>query len=73
MIQKRAFSNEVEVHNCGRFVSSAEFVADSEGRVDLWKDAPLDDSSYEGVMPMGLFESLKPAPELRKGGDRVKD
>ena len=43
----------------GTWVSSARFVADAGGRVDLTEDAPLT-GSYEGADGMGLFWSAVP-------------
>jgi dienelactone hydrolase len=40
--------------------SHASFSADSQGRVDLFSNSPNNNSSYEGVDPMGLFWSMLP-------------
>jgi dienelactone hydrolase len=42
------------------WTSSATFMTDSHGRVDLAVARPLPSSSYSGADPMGLFWSLKP-------------
>jgi len=42
-----------------RYASSASFVADEQGRVDLARTAPVS-GSYEGADAMGLFWSAKP-------------
>lgn len=44
------------------FRSSARFVADAAGRVDVASAAPIA-GSYAGVDPMGLFWSMSPVPE----------
>jgi len=40
--------------------AQAHFAADAHGTVDLQRDAPLADSSYSGVSPMGLIWSQAP-------------
>ena len=48
------------------FESHAHYVADNEGEVDVCSDKSLG-GSYNGVEPMGLLWSMKPAPGQRKG------
>ena len=45
------------------FQSAARFRADSAGRVDLARQAPLPGGSYDGADLRGLFWSKQPAPE----------
>ncbi|KAK0418841.1 hypothetical protein QR680_013801 [Steinernema hermaphroditum] len=53
-------------HVAGNFQSWARFKADSTGRVDLAKDAPVD-GTYWGVDKMGLFSSMCPVTNSRPG------
>ena len=43
------------------WTSSAVFVADAQGRVDL-NEAPSEEGSFTGIDPAGLFWSLRPQP-----------
>src|ERR1700710_2028337 len=43
-----------------RWSSSATYIADRTGQVDLGRSAPVA-GSYSGVNPMGLFEAMTPA------------
>ena len=53
------------------FQSHAHYIADKDGKVDVCRDSSLG-GSYNGVSPMGLLWSMKPAPGQRKGVRMMK-
>jgi dienelactone hydrolase len=48
-----------------RFRSSARFIADQHGTVDLASQAPLS-GTYEGIDPMGLYWSMEMEPDAQQ-------
>lgn len=48
------------------FESHAHYIANKDGEFDVCRDSSFG-GSYNGVLPMGLLWSMKPAPGQREG------